>query len=201
MVGLYLNPHDHALVLSVDEKRGCRALDRTQPVLPMGLGYVEGATHDYVRHGTTTLFAALDIASGTVFTECSHANVTRSFLPSSSASTKPYPSISMSIGSSTLRHPQACQCKTLARRAPPIPRPLHAYLGSWLNLVERWFALLTERQLGRGIHRSTKELKAAINSFIEHHNTDPKPFVSHKTADQILDSVARFCKRTNDSGH
>jgi transposase len=73
--------------------------------------------------------------------------------------------------------------------------------ASWLNLVERWFALLTERQLRRGVHRWTKELKAAIDSFIEHHNSDPKPFIWHKTADQILDSVARFCKRINDSGH
>ena len=202
IVGLYMNPPERALVLCVDEKSQIQALDRTAPLLPMRPGQIERRTHDYARHGTTSLFAALDTRTGKIIGQNQQRHRSeefRNFLDTIENNVPEELDVHLIMDNYGTHKTKLIQ-NWLARR----PR-FHVHFtptsASWLNLVERWFALLTERQLRRGVHRSTKELKAAINRFIEHHNTDPKPFIWHKTADQILDSVARFCKRTNDSGH
>ena len=202
IVGLYLNPPERALDLCVDEKSQIQALDRTAPLLPMRPGQIERRTHDYARHGTTSLFAALDAKTGKIIgqNQQRHRSVEfRSFLDTIEKNVPEELDIHMILDNYGTH-------KTKLIKDWLIKRPrFHVHFtptsASWLNLVERWFALLTERQLRRGVHRSTKELKSAINDFIQHHNRDPKPFVWHKTADQILDSVAKFCKRTNDSVH
>lgn len=202
IVGLYLNPPDKALVLCVDEKTQIQALDRTQPILPMRPGQAERRTHDYRRHGTTSLFAALDVAAGKVIGECHgrHRSLEfRKFLdridsevPQSldvhlildNYGTHKTPSIHRWL----LRHPR-----------------FHLHFtptgASWLNQVERWFAELTEKQIRRGTHRSTRQLVAVIKNYVKTSNHDPRPFIWTKTADQILEAVARFCKRTSETGH
>jgi transposase len=202
IVGLYLNPPERALVLCVDEKSQIQALDRTAPLLPMRPGQAERRTHDYTRHGTTSLFAALDAKSGKVIgqNQSRHrSSEFRNFLDTIENNVPEELDVHLILDNYGTHKTKLIR-DWLAKR----PR-FHVHFtptsASWLNLVERWFALLTERQLRRGVHRSTKELKNAIDNFIQIHNQDPKPFVWHKTADQILDSVARFCKRTLDSGH
>jgi transposase len=202
IVGLYLNPPERAMVLCVDEKSQIQALDRTAPLLPMRPGQIERRTHDYARHGTTSLFAALDAKSGKVIGQNQQRHRSeefRNFLDTIEKNVPEELDIHLIMDNYGTHKTKLIQ-NWLAKR----PR-FHVHFtptsASWLNLVERWFALLTERQLRHGVHRSTKELKAAIDDFIQHHNQDPKPFIWHKTADQILDSVARFCERTNDSGH
>jgi transposase len=202
IVGLYMNPPERALVLCVDEKSQIQALDRTAPLLPMRPGQIERRTHDYARHGTTSLFAALDTKTGKVIGQNQQRHRStefRNFLDTIEKNVPDALDVHLILDNYGTHKTKLIQ-NWLAKR----PR-FHVHFtptsASWLNLVERWFALLTERQLRRGVHRSTKELKAAIDTFIEDHNRDPKPFIWHKTADQILDSVARFCKRINDSGH
>ena len=202
IVGLYLDPPDRALVLCVDEKSQIQALDRTAPLLPMRPGQIERRTHDYKRHGTTSLFAALDAKSGRVIGQNQQRHRStefRNFLDTIEKNVPEELDVHLILDNYGTHKTKLIR-DWLAKR----PR-FHVHFtptsASWLNLVERWFALLTEKQLRRGVHRSTKELKDAIDDFIQHHNQDPKPFVWHKTADQILDSVARFCTRTLDSGH
>jgi transposase len=201
IVGLYMNPPERALVLCVDEKSQIQALDRTPPLLPRGPGRIERRTHDYKRHGTTSLFAALNTKTGRIIGQTRQRHRSqefRNFLDTIENNVPEELDVHL-IMDNYGTHKTKSIHDWLAKR----PR-FHVHFtptsASWLNLVERWFALLTERRLRRGVHRSTKELKAAIEDFIEHHNRDPKPFIWHKTADQILDSVARFCKRINDSG-
>ncbi len=202
IVGLYLNPPDKALLLCVDEKSGAQALDRTAPLLPMRPGQIERRTHDYRRHGTTDLFAALEVSTGRVIGTCQkrHRSVEfRNFLDLIDASVPPGMDVHM-ILDNLATHKTALIHRWLAKR----PR-YHLHFtptgSSWLNLVERWFAALTEKQLRRGVHRSTRELEGAILAYIESTNAQPKPFVWTKTADEILASVARFCMRTSDSTH
>lgn len=202
IVGLYMNPPERALLLCVDEKSQIQALDRTAPLLPMRPGQIERRTHDYARHGTTSLFAALDTRTGKIIgqNQQRHRSVEfRNFLDTIEGNVPEELDIHLIMDNYGTHKTKLIQ-DWLAKR----PR-FHVHFtptsASWLNLVERWFALLTERQLRRGVHRSTKELKAAIDNFIEDHNRAPKPFIWHKTADQILDSVARYCERINDSGH
>ena len=202
IVGLYLNPPAHALVLCVDEKTQVQALNRSQPLLPLRPGQVERRTHDYVRHGTTSLFAALDAKAGTVIGECHRrhrATEFRKFLDTIDRNVPPQLDVHL-ILDNYATHKTALIRRWLARR----PR-YHVHFtptsASWLNLVERWFALLTEKQLRRGVHRSTRELEGAIRAYLDVTNKHPKPFIWSKTADQILDSLARFCKRISDSGH
>jgi len=202
IVGLYLAPPERALVLCVDEKSQIQALDRTAPLLPMRPGQIERRTHDYVRHGTTSLFAALDAKSGDLIgqTQRRHRSVEfRTFLDTIEKNVPPDLDIHMILDNYGTHKTQLIR-DWLAKR-PRFHLHFTPTSASWLNLVERWFALLTEKQLRRGAHRSTKELEAAIHSFIRNHNKDPKPFVWHKTADQILNSVARFCVRTAETGH
>jgi len=202
IVGLYLDPPDRALVLCVDEKSQIQALDRTAPLLPMRPGQIERRTHDYARHGTTTLFAALDAKTGELIgqTQARHRSVEfRKFLDTIERNVPPEMDIHLILDNYGTHKTQLIR-DWLAKR-PRFHLHFTPTSASWLNLVERWFALLTEKQLRRGVHRSNKELETAIHTYIQHHNKDPKPFIWHKTADQILDSVARFCVRTSDSGH
>jgi len=202
IVGLYLNPPDQALVLCVDEKAQIQALDRTQPLLPMRPGQIERRTHDYERHGTTSLFAALEMASGKVIGECHrrHRAVEfRRFLDTVNAAAPADLDVHLILDNYGTHKTPLIQ-RWLVRH----PR-YHLHFtptgSSWINLVERWFATLTERQLRRSAHRSTQELEGALNRYVETYNQDPRPFVWTKTADHILEAVARFCKRTSDSGH
>src|SRR2546428_478955 len=202
IVGLYLNPPDKALVLCVDEKSQIQALDRSQPVLPMRPGQVERRTHDYTRHGTTTLFAALNTKSGKVisaFHRRQRAREFRKFLDTINARVPATLDVHLIFDNSSTHKTPAIH-RWLARH----PR-FHLHFtptgSSWINLVERWFAALTEKQLRRGVHRSTRELESAIRRYVELTNAHPKPFIWTKTADEILESVARFCHRISNSGH
>jgi len=202
IVGLYLAPPDHALVLCVDEKSQIQALDRTAPLLPMRPGQIERRSHDYVRHGITSLFAALDTKTGKVIgqTQQRHRSEEfRRFLDTIEANVPADLDVHLILDNYGT-HKTALIRNWLAKR-PRFHLHFTPTSASWLNLVERWFAALTEKQLRRGAHRSTRELKEAITAFINNHNKDPKPFIWHKTADQILDSVARFCKQTLVTGH
>ncbi|MFC1662124.1 IS630 family transposase [Gemmatimonadota bacterium] len=202
IVGLYLNPPDRALVLCVDEKSQIQALDRSQPLLPMRPGQIERRTHDYVRHGTTSLFAALDVKTGEVIGECHrrHRSVEfRAFLDRIEAEVPADLDVHLIVDNYGTHKTQLIK-RWLAKR----PR-FHIHFtptsASWLNLIERWFAALTEKQIRRSAHRSTRELETAILRYIEHGNQHPQPFVWTKSADQILASIARFCERTSASGH
>jgi transposase len=202
IVGLYLNPPDRALVLCVDEKAQIQALDRTQPLLPLRPGQVERRTHDYARHGTTSLFAALDLKTGRVTGECHrrHRSVEfRKFLDTVDQAVPPDLDVHLILDNYGTHKTPLIQ-RWLAKR----PR-YHLHFtptgASWTNLVERWFATLTERQLRRGVHRSRRELEAAIRHYLDDHNRNPKPLVWTKTADEIFASIARLCQRTSDSGH
>ena len=202
IVGLYLNPPDRALVLCVDEKAQIQALDRSQPLLPMRPGQAERRTPDYLRHGTINLFAALDAKAGTVIGECHqrHRAVEfRNFLATIDAAVPGDLELHLILDNYGTHKTPAI--KRWLLRHPRFHLHFTPTGGSWLNLVERWFALLTERQLRRGVHRSIRELEDAIRTYLEHHNRHPKPFIWTKTADQILDAVARFCKRISNSGH
>lgn len=202
IVGLYLNPPDRAMVLCVDEKSQIQALDRTQPLLPLRPGQVERHSHDYKRHGTTSLFAALDVKTGRVLGECHrrHRSVEfRKFLDAIEANVPPTLDVHLILDNYGT-HKTATIRNWLAKR----PR-FHVHFtptsASWINLVERWFAALTERQIRRGAHRSVRELETAIKNYLAICNESPKPLVWVKTADEILASVARFCQRTLDTGH
>ena len=202
IVGLYLNPPDRALVLCVDEKAQIQALDRSQPLLPMRPGQAERRAPDYLRHATTNLFAALDASTGTVigeFHQRHRALEFRSFLATIDAAVPDELELHLILDNYGTHKTPAI--KRWLLRHPRFHLHFTPTSGSWLNLVERWFGLLTEKQLRRGVHRSTRELEAAIRAYLDHHNRHPKPFIWTKTADQILDSVARFCKRISNSGH
>lgn len=202
IVGLYLAPPDKALILCVDEKAQIQALDRSQPLLPMRPGQLERRTHDYKRHGTTSLFAALDVKTGKVVGECHrrHRSVEfRKFLDTIEANVPADLDVHLILDNYGT-HKTALIRRWLAKR-PRFHRHFTPTGASWLNLVERWFALLTEKQIRRGVHRGTRELEAAIKRYLAVTNESPTPFVWTKTADEILESVARFCRRTSDSGH
>lgn len=197
VVGLYLNPPDHAVVLCADEKSQIQALNRTQPMLPMDFGQPERRTHTYVRHGITNLFAALDYVSGRVIGECypkKRAREFRRFLQTVEAHVPAELAVHMIVDNSSIHG-----APTVRRWLKSHPR-FHVHFvptySSWLNLVERWFAKLTEEALRRGSHCSTRELEQAIHAYIETGNDNPKPLVWTKSADDILASVARFCQRT-----
>jgi transposase len=202
IVGLYLHPPDRALVLCVDEKTQIQALDRTQPLLPLRPGQAERRTHDYTRYGTTTLFAALEARSGRVIGEFHQRHRTREFrrfLDTIEAAVPATLAVHLILDNYGTHKTPAIQ-RWLVRH----PR-FHLHFtptgASWINLVERWFAALTEKQIRRGVHRSTRELETAIRRYIEITNARATPFVWTKTADEILASVARFCHRISNSGH
>lgn len=202
IVGLYMNPPERALVLSVDEKSQIQALNRTQPVLPMRPGQPERRSHDYIRHGTTTLFAALDTATGKVIGECHRRHRATEFRKFLDTIDKAVPAnlVVHLIMDNYGTHKTVMIRNWFARR----PR-FHAHFtptsSSWINMIERFFAALTDKQIRRGIHRSTRQLEAAIRDYLKSHNEAPKAFCWTKSADDILDSVERFCKRTSVTGH
>lgn len=200
IVGLYLAPPERALVLCVDEKSQIQALDRSQPLLPMRPGQPERRTHDYKRYGTTSLFAALDIATGKVIGKCYARHRSREFLSFLRQIDRAVPN---DLDVHLVMDNYATH-KTASIRAFLAKRPhWHVHLtptgASWINQVERFFADLTERQIRRGVHRSTQELEAAIDAYIATVNADPKPFRWTKSADDILAAVQRFCLRTVDT--
>ncbi len=197
VVGLYVNPPEHAIVLCVDEKSQIQALDRTAPLLPMQPGQAERRTHDYKRHGTTSLFAALDTKTGKVIADTHRRHRStefRKFLDRIEANVPAGVDVHIIMDNYGTH-------KTPLIRAWFAKRPrFHVHFtptyGSWLNLVERWFAALTSKQLRRGAHRSVAELERAIRAFLEAHNETATPFVWTKSADEILASIARFAQRT-----
>ena len=202
IVGLYLHPPDKALVLCVDEKAQIQALDRTRPLLPMRPGQVERRTHDYRRHGTTSLFAALEVKTGRVIGQLHqrHRAVEfRQFLDTINASVPSHLDVHMILDNYGTH--KTARIRRWLLKHPRFHLHFTPTSASWINLVERWFALLTERQLRRGVHSSVRALKAAIQQYITVTNKHPKPFVWTKTADEILASVARFCQRTSETGH
>ena len=197
IVGLYMNPPDHALVFCVDEKSQIQALDRTQPLLPLHPGQLERGTHDYKRNGTTSLFAALELKTSRVIGQLRrrHRSVEfRRFLDVIEGQVPAGLEVHLILDNYGT-HKTAIIRTWLAKR----PR-FHVHFtptyGSWLNLVERWFAELTNKRIRRDVFRSVKELETAIREYIDVHNEAPKPFVWTKTADQILDSIARYARRT-----
>jgi transposase len=202
IVGLYLHPPDKALVLCVDKKAQIQALDRTRPLLPMRPGQVERRTHDYRRHGTTSLFAALEVKTGRVIGQLHQrhrAREFRQFLDTIEATVPAQLDMHLILDNYGT-HKTALIRRWLLKR-PRFHLHFTPTSASWINLVERWFALLAERHLRRGVHPSVRALKAAIRAYIAHTNAHPKPFVWTKTADEILASVARFCQRTSETGH
>ncbi len=199
IVGLYLDPPQKALVLCVDEKSQIQALDRSQPLLPLRPGQAERRSHDYKRHGTTSLFAALDVKAGKVIGQCfkrHRASEFRKFLDTLESNVPDGLDIHIILDNASSHKTQLIR-DWFAKR----PR-WHVHFtptsASWINQVERFFALLTDQQIRRGVHRSTQELEKAIMSYIDGHNLDPKPFKWTKSADDILQSVQRFCQRTID---
>jgi len=197
IVGLYMNPPEHALVLCVDEKSQIQALDRTQPLLPMRPGQAERRTHDYTRHGTTSLFAALDRKTGQVIGQLHRRHRSaefRKFLDRIETQVPADLDIHI-IADNYGTHKTALIQKWFAKR-PRFHLHFTPTYGSWINLVERWFAELTNKRIRRGVFRSVKELETAIREYIDVHNEDPKPFTWTRTADQILDSIARYGRRT-----
>ena len=202
IVGLYLHPPERAVVLAVDEKSQIQALDRTRPLLPMLPGTPERATHDYKRHGTSSLYAALDIITGEVIgrVHCRHRAIEfKKFLQTLDREVPAELEVHLVLDNSS------------THKTPLIKRWLQAHprfklhftptSSSWLNLVERWFAELTTKKLKRSAHRSVRALNADIRAWIDTWNENPQPFVWTKTADQILESIARYCTRINQTGH
>jgi len=197
IVGLYMNPPDHALVFCVDEKSQIQTLDRTQPLLPLRPGQLERRSHDYKRHGTTSLFAALELKTSRVIGQLHRRHRSaefRQFLDVIEAQV-PAGLEAHIIVDNYSTHKTAIIRKWFAKR-PRFYVHFTPTYGSWINLVERWFAEITNKRIRRGVFRSVKELEAAIREYIEVHNENPKPFVWTKTADQILASIARFAQRT-----
>jgi transposase len=202
VVGLYLNPPEKAVVLCVDEKSQIQALDRTQPLLPLRPGQAERRTHDYTRYGTTSLFAAFNALTGEIIGKCHrrHRSVEfRKFLDLIEDNVPEGQDVHIVLDNYGT-HKTAMIQRWLVKR-PHFHLHFTPTSSSWLNLVERWFAELSEKQIRRSSHRSVNQLETAIQRYIAICNEDPKPFVWVKTADEILKNLKRFCERNNDSGH
>jgi transposase len=202
VVGLYLNPPDKALVLCVDEKSQIQALQRTQPVLPMGLGYLEGVTHDYFRHGTTTLFAALNVLDGSVITQCKPRHRHQEFLAFLNHLDRNVPAGRevhlIADNYATHKHPRV---KAWLSRQPRFHIHYTPTYSSWLNQVERWFGLITQHAIRRGSFRSVHELVRKIDDYVTHYNNSKRPFIWTATADSIFDKLQRLCKLINGTQH
>jgi transposase len=201
IVGLYLDPPARALVLCVDEKSQIQALERTAPLLPMRPGQAERRAHDYLRHGTTSLFAALDTSTGKVISQLQRRHRSlefRKFLDTIEANVPAELDVHLVMDNYATHKTAAIQ-----RRMVRHPR-FHVHFtptsASWLNQVERFFAL-TEKQIRRNSFRSTRQLETAIRDYLDRPNAQPKPFAWIKSADDILNALAKYCERTNDSGH
>jgi len=204
VVGLYLDPPDRAVVLSVDEKSGTQALDRTQPVLPMTLGQAERGTHDYVRHGTTSLFAALDVATGKVIGRCHRRHRHQefvTFLDEIDAAVPDEDGVMIHLVLDNYATHKTPAVKRWLTKHPRFVVHFTPTSGSWLNQVERFFAEITEKRIRRGVFKTVKALELAIEAYLAEHNANPKPFKWTATADLILRKVEEVCKRTLNSGH
>ena len=198
IVGLYLSPPDRALVLCVDEKSQIQALDREQPVLPMMPGMPERRTHNYVRHGTTSLFAALDVASGFVIGKCYKRHRASEFLDFLKEIDARVPDdLDVHVVMDNYATHKTPRIRAWLARRPRYHVHFTPTSASWINQVERWFAELTRKQIQRGVHTSVSQLEADICAFIEAHNIDPKPYRWTKSAEDILASVKRFCHKAN----
>jgi len=202
VVGLYLNPPERAVVLCVDEKSQIQALDRTAPILPMLPGTPERATHDYKRAGTSSLYAALDITTGQVIgsLHARHRAIEfKKFLQTLDCEVPAELDVHVILDNSSTHKTPAVKKWLLAH--PRFVLHFTPTSSSWLNLVERWFAELTNKKLRRGAHRSVRELNTDIRAWIETWNENPRPYVWTKTTDQILETISRYCNRTTASGH
>jgi transposase len=204
VVGLYLSPPDKALVLCVDEKSQVQALDRTQPLLPLGPGQAERGTHDYVRNGTTSLFAALDVATGQIIGKCHRRHRHQEFikfLELIDATVPKEPGVTIHLVMDNYGTHKAPKVKRWFQRHPHYHLHFIPTSSSWLNQVERFFAEITEKRIRRGAFRSVHELEQAIRAYLEQHNQDPRPFVWTASAELILARVKRVCERISNSGH
>ena len=202
IVGLYLNPPDAAVVLCVDEKTQVQALDRTAPIFPMIPGTPERQTHDYRRNGTTNLYAALNVASGNVITAMTARHRAVEFIKFLNLIDAQVPAdldVHLIVDNVSTHKTEAVQRWLL--RHPRFTIHFTPTYSSWLNLVERWFAELTNKWLRRNTHRSVRALTDSIRTWVTDWNDNPRPFVWHKTAEQILDSLASYCRRISDSDH
>ncbi len=202
IVGLYLDPPTRAVVLCTDEKSQIQALDRTQPIFPLRPGTPQLRTHDYRRHGTTSLFAALDVATGKVIGETHrrHRSIEfRSFLDCIDQEVPADLDVHLVLDNYGTHKTPLIQRWLL--RHPRFQLHFTPTYSSWINQVERWFAMLTEKQIRRGTHRSIRQLEDAIRLYLATCNEDPRPFVWTKSADQILENIRRFCVRTSETGH
>ncbi len=202
IVGLYLNPPDHALVLCVDEKSQIQALERTQPLLPLGLGYVEGVTHGYTRHGTTTLFAALDVATGQVLAQCRPRHRHQEFLgflKHIDAHVPPDFDVHLVVDNySTHKH---VRVKRWLADRPRYHLHFTPTYSSWLNQVEIWFNIITRQAIRRGSFASVTQLKERILRFTDHYNPGARPFLWTATADSILHKIQRLCTYISGTQH
>ncbi len=195
VVGLYMNPPANALVLCVDEKSQIQALDRSQPVLPMRPSTPHRLTHNYVRHGTTSLFAALDVATGNVIGKCYRRHRTDEFMKFLSVIKRNVPAkLDVHLVMDNYTTHKTERVKRWLLRNPRFHIHFIPTHSSWLNMVESWFSQLSNRKLKRGVHCSTRALERDINEFVAAHNEGPRPYVWTKSADQILESLKRFCE-------
>jgi transposase len=204
VVGLYLSPPERAIVLCVDEKPQVQALERTQPVLPMAPARTERGTHDYTRHGTTSLFAALNVATGAVVGKCHRRHRSREFvkfLDHVDASLPKEPGASVHVVLDNYATHKTAAVKRWFLRHPEYHLHFTPTSSSWLNQVERFFARITEQRIRRGVFTSVPQLERAIADYLAEHNKDPKPFAWTADADSILERLKRVCERTSDSGH
>ena len=202
VVGLYMSPPENALVLAVDEKSQMQAIDRTAPILPIMPTTPARMTHDYVRHGTTSLFAAFDLASGSVIAQHYRRHRHQEFLRFLKLIDNAVPQhLDLHLVLDNYATHKTPKVKEWLIRHPRFHLHFTPTSSSWLNLVERWFAELTNRKLRRSAHRSVTELEADVRKWINEWNADPKPFVWTKSADEILETLAAYCQRINDSRH
>jgi transposase len=202
VVGLYMDPPDHAVVCCVDEKTGIQALDRTQPILPMRPGQVERRTYDYRRNGLTDLFAALNVATGEVIATTRRRHRAAEFIAFLTEIDRDVPAgldVHVVLDNSRTHKTPAVQRWLL--RHPRVHFHFTPTSSSWLNLVERWFAELTRKLLQRSAHRNVRTLEKDLKEWAATWNENPRPFVWRKTADEILESLGRYCQRISDSGH
>jgi transposase len=204
VVGLYLSPPERAIVLSVDEKSQVQALDRTQPLLPLAPGQAERGTHDYVRHGTTSLFAALNVATGEVIGRCYRRHRQQEFvkfLEEIDGTIPEEDGVTIHVVMDNYGTHKTPRVKRWLARHPRYVVHFTPTSASWLNQVERFFAEVTEKRIRRGAFRSVRALEQAIRDYLGEHNRDPKPFKWTANADLILRRVEDVCKRITNSGH
>ena len=204
VVGLYMSPPENAIVLSIDEKSQIQALDRTQPLLPMAPGQAERGTPDYVRNGTTSLFAALNVATGAVIGKCYKRHRQQEFLKflnEVDAQIEKEPGVEIHIILDNYGTHKTPSVKRWFERHPEYHLHFTPTSGSWLNQVERFFAEITAKRIRRGAFRSVASLEKAIMEYLAHHNENPKPFVWTANADLILERVKKVCERISNSGH